>query len=256
MSARFLIMPAALLAVLALVACSGAAPGQQSPLTGSRQLILVVAENDTVHRAELGIYERSGESWERKDSWPVVLGRNGLAWGRGLHGEGGPVPGEPVKREGDGKSPAGAFTLPLVTGYAPADSVGTRLPYTQATPDLICIDDVRSEFYSLVVSLRETGLDPASLPSHEDMLRNDDLYRLTVTVGHNLPEPVGGAGSCIFLHLWNGPESFTAGCTAMEGSRMEEIVRWLDPRAKPVIVQLTRAGYDRLRTTWGLPELE
>jgi len=48
---------------------------------------------------------------------PRELGRAGLAWGLGLHGNP-PFPG-PIKREGDGRSPAGAFELSSAFGYAP-----------------------------------------------------------------------------------------------------------------------------------------
>jgi len=54
-----------------------------------------------------------------------------------------------------------------------------------------------------------------SLPSHEDMLRPDDLYRYVLIIGYNTPKPVPGAGSCIFLHVWRGKDSSTAGCTAI-----------------------------------------
>ena len=40
---------------------------------------------------------------------PAVVGRNGLAWGRGVRTD---LPaGEPQKREGDGRAPAGIFKL-------------------------------------------------------------------------------------------------------------------------------------------------
>ena len=132
---------------------------------------------------------------------------------------------------------------------------GRSSPIRRPPPDLICIDDVRSEFYNLVVNLAEKGMDPESLPSHEQMLRDDDLYRFAITEGHNLNPREKGAGSCIFLHIWRGPDSFTAGCTAMSGENITRLLGWLDPSRYPVLVQLTRADYDRLRSAWGLPRL-
>ncbi|MHB9027473.1 MAG: L,D-transpeptidase family protein, partial [Candidatus Latescibacterota bacterium] len=233
----------------------GIATFAESPLSDSSQLLLVVTETDSSNQAALGMFTLEGDSWKTLDSWPVVIGKNGLGWGRGLHRDADRVPGEPVKREGDGKSPAGVFRLLEAYGYPPADSVRTRLSYTKTTPDIIGIDDVKSEYYNLVVNFREKGLDPDSLPSHEDMLRNDELYRYVVVVGHNLPHPQPGAGSCIFLHLWRGPGSYTAGCTAMEEKHMVKLLEWLDPAKRPVIVQLTRAGFERLKRGWGLPEM-
>jgi L,D-peptidoglycan transpeptidase YkuD (ErfK/YbiS/YcfS/YnhG family) len=225
-----------------------------SPLSGAGQLILVVADTDTSTHARLDTFAREGDSWRPVFSCPAVLGRTGLAWGRGLHRDRDRTPLEPVKREGDGKSPAGAFELLHAFGYSPPDSVRTKLPYTQSTPDLICFDDIRSEYYAQVVNLREKSLDPSSLPSHENMHRDDDLYRYVILVEHNTEKPVKGAGSCIFLHIWRGEDSYTAGCTAMSAENMQRLLAWLDPQKRPVLVQLTRKNYERLRGEWGLPQ--
>ena len=53
-----------------------------------------------------------------------------------------------MKKEGDGRAPAGAFDLRLVTGYAPSAPPGTRMPYRQATESLECVDDPTSAFYN------------------------------------------------------------------------------------------------------------
>jgi L,D-peptidoglycan transpeptidase YkuD (ErfK/YbiS/YcfS/YnhG family) len=86
------------------------------------------------------------------------------------------------------------------------------------------------------------------------MRRADEAYRWGVVVEHNTGwgrEP--GAGSCIFLHIWSGPASPTAGCTAMDAGRLLELMHWLDPLRTPVLVQLPLAAYDRLRADWDLP---
>lgn len=244
--------------MIVLVTCffSGCAGMRSvSPVSGARQMILVVAENDTTFRARMGTFSLVRGGWRAEAAWPVVIGRNGMAWGRGLHREGDRDPRRPVKREGDGKTPEGVFTLPRAFGYAPADSARTRLPYTQADADLICIDDVRSEFYNTVTGVAEKGMDRDRLPSHERMLREDGLYRYVILVGHNIAPRDRGAGSCIFLHVWRGEDSGTSGCTAMTEERMTELFAWLDPGERPVIVQLTRADYMRLRAAWGLPEM-
>ena len=90
--------------------------------------------------------------------------------------------------------------------------------------------------------------------SAEDMRRQDDLYRLVVWVGHNDTPVVPGGGSCIFLHLRSGPDSTTSGCTAFEPEPMERLLRWLDPAARPVLVQLPDAEYRARAREWGLPE--
>jgi len=246
----------AFLISLCILACScKKSEPPVSPLEGSGQALLTIAESETVHTALLFAFHRAGERWIKDYTFPAVIGKNGLAWSRGLHADRDRDQSEPVKREGDGKSPMGVFELLHAWGYLPPEKVSTRFPYSQADSSFICIDDVRSEYYTMVVNMREKGLDPAALPSHETMLRDDDLYKYTILVGYNTSHPVKGAGSCIFLHLWGGEDSFTAGCTAISEDSMLDLLAWLDPGKKPVIVQLTRKNYFRLRDSWNLPRI-
>jgi D-alanyl-D-alanine dipeptidase len=217
----------------------------------SRQMLLSVSAGWAETKATVGRYERvsATEQWKRVGA-PLAasLGQAGLAWGRGLHQ--GAFEG-PVKKEGDGRSPAGVFRLREATGYAAAAPPGTRLPYRQATAALRCVDDPRSAHYNHLV---EEGTVAKDWTSAEDMRRPDDLYRLLVWVGHN-DEPVQtGGGSCIFLHFRDTPQAVTAGCTALDEGRMEELLAWLDPAARPVLVQLPDAARRKLGALWGLPD--
>ena len=85
------------------------------------------------------------------------------------------------------------------------------------------------------------------------MRRGDALYERVVWVGHNDSPVEPGGGSCIFLHLRAGPESVTAGCTAFDPAAMEQLLRWLDPSARPVLVQLPAAELDARAAAWRLP---
>ncbi|HEY7726610.1 MAG TPA: hypothetical protein VH880_14840, partial [Anaeromyxobacteraceae bacterium] len=55
-----------------------------------------------------------------------------------------------------------------------------------------------------------------------------------VMVGYNRP-PRAGRGSCIFLHVWDGPRSVTAGCTAMDEAALRSVAEWLDPARRSVV---------------------
>ena len=230
-----------------------AVQGKDSPIPSeSKQLLIATIRGWDEVKAELKRFERTDTGWKQVgEAWPAVIGVSGAAWGRGLHGDGAPAGDDgPVKKEGDGRSPAGVFALGASYGYDKAAPPGARLPYTQVDKDWLCIDDGRSAHYNKVLDTAELEKDWSSF---EVMRRKDQLYRRVILVDHN-PEPAPGAGSCIFLHLWHGPDGGgTAGCTAMAPEPMEALLAWLDPAARPVYVLLPADRAARLRADWALP---
>lgn len=182
---------------------------------------------------------------------PAVVGRNGLGWGRGVHDRGWVVPGEPEKMEGDGRAPAGMFELLGVFGAAPTAPAAIRMPYQPCTPQLRWVDDPESLFYNQPVEVFP-GEDEG-WRSAEVMAREDGLYQLGVVVGHNTHPVEPGAGSCIFIHVWKGPLQGTSGCTAMALESLERLAAWLDPEARPVMIQLPRALFQRVGSLNELP---
>jgi D-alanyl-D-alanine dipeptidase len=184
--------------------------------------------------------------WERI---PAVVGRNGLAWGRGVHPD---LPaGGPQKREGDGKAPAGIFKLGPAFGYAPGESLPwIGLPYRQMTESSKCVDDPASSVYNRMV---DEGNVRQNWNSREDMKRSDEQYRLGIVIGHNTDPVAPGGGSCIFLHIWEKPSKGTSGCTAVSDVALEEILRRLRPEANPLLTQLPQEEYERMRGPRGLP---
>jgi L,D-peptidoglycan transpeptidase YkuD (ErfK/YbiS/YcfS/YnhG family) len=151
------------------------------------------------------------------------------------------------KREGDGKSPAGRFPLAIAYGYAAAPPPGTRLPYTTTDASWQCVDDADSRYYARVLDRRTVAPDWRSA---EDMHRGDELYRWVIDTGYN-PEHKRGRGSCIFLHVWAGPESTTVGCTAMAQPELVRLLSHLEPGA--TFVLLPRDEYRALAGAWSLP---
>jgi D-alanyl-D-alanine dipeptidase len=234
----------------------GGAVGQATPLPlppSSEQLIVVTTTGWDSIGGTLTIYERApGGAWKQHETpWAIVVGRTGLAWGRGIA----PVEGfaGPVKHEGDGRSPAGVFTLGTAFGYAPPDSARwLRLPYVQATTAFECVDDAKSRWYNQLL-LRSSARPAPDWSSSEIMRLPGDEYRWGVVVEHNDSPAVPGGGSCIFLHIWDGPRAPTVGCTAMMEQDLIGLMRWLDPKRKPLLVQLPREEYQRLREKWSLP---
>lgn len=86
------------------------------------------------------------------------------------------------------------------------------------------------------------------------MRRDDDLYVLALVVEHNTKTTRRAAGSCVVLHVWEGPDEGMSGCTAMSRDALEELAAWLD-RDAAVLVALPRGEYELLKRPWRLPLL-
>ena len=246
-------LPAALAMLLLIAAVLLASRVRADVPTGavpstSRQVIRVLGRGwDDVH-ATAQRFERTGDGWRPVGSAvPAVLGSRGLAWGRGAgvtHGQGGPR-----KREGDMRSPAGVFHLTGAFGFAPSGALPLRIPYLQITEPCECVDDAASTHYNTVVDRTRVRRDWQSA----EVMRRVGLYRWGAFVGHNIDPVQPGAGSCIFMHIWSGPDAGTAGCTALEEAHLVEMLKWLREEDQPMLVQMPAAVHARMRGAWRLP---
>jgi len=181
---------------------------------------------------------------------PIILGRNGMGWGRGLHQI--PNDGNPVKCEGDGKSPAGVFCLGQAFGFPKAEELGDlKIAYRPVTEYLECIDDVNSQYYTQLVE--NNTMETLDWESSERIHRSPNAYHFGVMVEHNTLDTQPGAGSCIILHCVSVDGDSTAGCTTMSRSDMEKAIKWLNAGDDPVLVQLPELEYFCLKDQWRLP---
>lgn len=237
---------------LIFLSCSN--PGEKAIPDASGQMLLVITDSDTATTGNLCRFTRgSDETWQKAgDEIPIILGRSGLAWGKGLHPEN--LTGLPKKVEGDGKSPAGVFLLSAIFGYPTGEELPElHMPYLHVSELTECIDDIDSKFYNQIVARDQA--DSVDWQSSEKMREVGEEYFFGVTVDHNTDVTEPGAGSCIFLHIWEGPDDTTSGCTAMSRANLEEILYWLEAARKPVLVQLTGPLYTSLKVKWQLPEI-
>lgn len=217
-----------------------------------RQVVLVVTPSWEATTGRLAWCDRGVDGGWRRAADPVAItvGRAGCGWGIGLHPTGIPGPG---KSEGDGRSPAGVFTIGTAFGAAP--SLDTGLPYRPLDADDWCIDVARSPLYNRIVSSRDVG-NAAVTGSMEPMRRDlpptaDGQYAVGFAIGHN-PRGLAGMGSCIFAHIVAGPGVPTSGCTGLADDDLRRLLRWLRGEARPLFVLLPESELGRL-TGWGLP---
>jgi L,D-peptidoglycan transpeptidase YkuD (ErfK/YbiS/YcfS/YnhG family) len=138
-----------------------------------------------------------------------------------------------------------------VFGFASREDAGwVRAPYIDLQPGTECVDDVKSVRYNSIVDRSLT--ERVDWTSAERM-RQIDQYRLGVIVDYNRKPTTAGRGSCIFLHVWAGPGTDTAGCTAMAERDLRDLLLWMDRDRQPVLVQLTEAEHRRVRDAWRIP---
>jgi L,D-peptidoglycan transpeptidase YkuD (ErfK/YbiS/YcfS/YnhG family) len=131
------------------------------------------------------------------ETLPCAIGRSGAV-------------AEDEKREGDGATPLGAWPLRTVL-FRPARATppqGMRLPWRWTRPEDGWSDDAADPAYNAPVRHPHRW-------SAERLQRDDGLYDVIVTLGHNERPSQPGRGSAIFLHCWNDRKP-TEGCVAVE----------------------------------------
>jgi L,D-peptidoglycan transpeptidase YkuD (ErfK/YbiS/YcfS/YnhG family) len=249
---------AIVLAMAALSACTGLEkPKAKSPLLAdSTQLVLVTPDSFEATQGQLRSFQRDASGQWRLvlGPWPVNLGRTGSAWGLGLHQN---PPAVALKREGDGKAPAGVFEIGTAFGYKA--ELKTALPYLALSASHYCIDDVASPLYNQIVDSATVGT-AAVANSTEPMRRDihldgDMVYQQGFVIAHNAGGQAG-AGSCIFVHERKGESVPTAGCTALVPEHLSQLLAWLRPEANPRFVLVPNAELEPNREAWGLPEID
>lgn len=218
-----------------------------------RQVIVARAPSWNSNTASLQCFQRASarDPWQPvfAKPFPVLLGKKGLAWGRGAFTP--PANGVPAKIEKDWKAPAGVFQLGLLFGYAAQPPGGTRWPYHQVGPLDAYVDDPQNPYYN-----QHVRVNPNSIPpwfEKQKMRLGDAAYKWMLEIRHNQKPAAPGYGSAIFFHVRRGPDKPSAGCTTMAVENLEKLIRWVDPGAYPHYVLLPAADYDYLRGPWRLP---
>jgi L,D-peptidoglycan transpeptidase YkuD (ErfK/YbiS/YcfS/YnhG family) len=143
-------------------------------------------------------------------------------WTRCALGYGGVVAAK-RKREGDGKSPVGAWPIRRVLYRGDRRSApATALPCSALAPDDGWCDTPGDPAYNQPIKHPYAA-------SAERLWRDDHLYDLVVILGYNDEPAVAGAGSAIFLHLAQADYAPTQGCVALADKDLQALLA----KAKP-----------------------
>lgn len=221
------------------------------------QAVIGIADGWNSSNVTLSLVEKAADgTWQRVlGPIPARLGRSGLVWGLGLHKN---PRRATIKREGDGRSPAGVFSIGglWVTNRTPIRR-SPLIPFVKVGPcDLWVSDITKPHLYNRYVRLDHPAT--TEWEKKEQMRQTDYAHSIKLLICHNTQDvkgcPVVGAGSSIFFHIWrNNGAAPTAGCTAMAEQNLRAVIARLDPRRKPVYILLPRAEYLSLRRAWRLP---
>lgn len=219
---------------------------------GVHQLIVGIAPSWDSMQGHIQFFRReSGGDWQpASEQIPVLFGKNGLAWGRGVEGAG--QPGL-HKQERDGRAPAGVFKIGKVYTYDHALPEGANYPYHQVSAADAWVDDVKSPSYNRFVTIPDVQ-NPPSWFEKAKMRQGDFAYHWLVEVRHNSDPPVAGAGSAIFFHIRRGEARPTSGCTTMAEPNLVKLIRWLRAADHPEYALLPTGEYDKKWRDWGLPD--
>jgi len=141
-----------------------------------------------------------------------------------------------VKREGDGKTPAGRHAV--LSGRFRADRMrrpASALPLRAIRPRDGWCDAPADRNYNRPVALPY----PASC---ESLCRADGVYDVVIVLDVNIRRRLRGRGSAIFFHLARPGHTPTEGCVAVSRADMAKILGKIRPGCRIVV-----PGHERPR---------
>jgi L,D-peptidoglycan transpeptidase YkuD (ErfK/YbiS/YcfS/YnhG family) len=145
---------------------------------------------------------------------PVALGRTGI---------------RADKREGDGGTPRGDFRLVRLWWRADRHPrPRTLLPVRRITRDVAWSEDPRDRGYNRPFR-RAHGA------AGDRLWRDDNLYDFIIEIDHNTRPRVAGRGSAVFVHVARPGFQPTAGCVALQPSRLRRLLERVGPHTRIVI---------------------
>lgn len=155
----------------------------------------------------------------RSGRWLSVLG---TMYGHvGVHGVAPPG----AKREGDGRTPSGTFSLGR--GFGVQGDPGVTFSWTRVDSRDVWVDDSASSLYNTWQRTPANGRWRSA-----ESLYQPTPYAYAQVIDYNTAR-TPGLGSAIFLHVDHG--SGTAGCVSVPRSQLLALLRWERPGTVIVI---------------------
>ena len=185
-----------------------------------RQLILVYNDRPDRVSCVFRRYEKKNGQW-RETAYPLRsnVGRAGIA----PYGE---------KREGDGRTPSGAYPMGFAFGYE--RDIDLSWPFVVVSKQHYWISDPEDPLYNQM-----TQQTPRT-DNFEYLRRDDEVYRYAAVVEYNMRPIEKYKGSAIFFHIESGFDRGTAGCISVTRCKTVEVLQWFDPQKVPYMLIVTK----------------
>jgi D-alanyl-D-alanine dipeptidase len=226
---KYLFAPIVLAALTAQAAPLCPAPATAA-LSDATRLLVVTTTTWNDSSAKLRLYERTipSDAWRPAGATqPAVIGKAGMAWGFPFAKQ--QAAGEPLKHEGDGRTPAGVFKLGKKFGF----DANPAKNFLMLDPNTACVDDAASSHYNTVVEENQVPKDWKSA----EMMREIDLYKIGFLVDYP-SDAKAQAGSCIFVHIWRTAGRGTSGCLASTEQTIAGLQAWIKDTTPAAVVFL------------------
>jgi len=207
--------------------CSPNLASQLASTGWATQLVVVDASVYATTYASLSAWQRQGSCWVVVfGPWTARIGGGGFS---------------DHHVEGDDTTPTGGYGIGSVM-YGNAPNPGVQYPYHQ----LVCGDwwdeDPSSPQYNSFQHV-PCGETPPFGGDSEALWQETTAYPSFAVVDYNTSPPVPGAGSGIFIHANLGAP--TAGCVSLSLDELDDLLRWLNPGAAPLVVMGPSSEIDK-----------
>ncbi len=156
----------------------------------------------------------NGELHHKNKKYKCALGKNGI---------------KKNKKEGDGCTPAGVFSLgPL---YYREDRIKRIDSCFKAIPikkNMFWSDCPESDHYNQLLRFKDI--------SYESLYKEDNTYDIVLVINYNINPAIKNKGSAIFIHLAKKNFLPTAGCIAITKNSFISILKYLSLADKIKII--------------------
>ncbi|PGT99480.1 SH3 domain-containing protein [Bacillus cereus] len=183
---------------------------KMTTLGDAEQLVLVTADGYGTSYGKITTFEKKDGHWNELHTMNGRIGKDGFAH---------------KMSEDVTQTPRGKYDIGMAFGRQ--GNPGTKLKWHDIQANDVWVDDSNSPLYNTLQQKPSNG----RWQSAENM--NVSAYNYGFVINYNT-DRTPGAGSAIFFHV---SSAATYGCTGASQQEVINMLKWLDPNKKPVIVQ-------------------